>query len=234
MNLAVEQRETFGKATNILRRAGKVPAELYGRGVANLHLAVSRKDLEKAFRAAGESSVVTVRIGSESRPVLINDVSRDPVTDEIRSVDFYQVALDQTIRVKVALAFAGEAPAVKNFGGVLVKALQELEVEAFPMNIPSGIQVPLGNLTEIGTSIHVDALAVPAGVKILADPKAVVATVTAQVTEEEEISAAAAVPGVEAVKVETEEKKTERAAAKEAGAEGTETPKAGAAPAPKK
>ncbi len=234
MDVAVEQRETFGKSVKSLRRAGKIPAELYGRGIGNLHLAVNRKDLEKAFRAAGESSVVTVKLGNESRPVLIHDVSRDPVTDEIQSVDFYQVALDQAIRVKVALAFAGEAPAVKAFAGVLVKAMQEIEVEALPMNIPSAIPVPLGGLAEIGASIHVDALAVPAGVKILAHPTAVVATVTAQVTEEEEQAAAAAVPGVEAVKVETEEKKAERAATKEAGAEAKETPKPGATPEAKK
>lgn len=235
MDLAVEKREKFGKAVNVMRREGKIPAELYGRGIENLHLAVQRKDFEKAFRAAGESSVVTVKLGNETRPVLIHDVSRDPVTEEIRSVDFYQVQLDQMIKVKVRLEFAGEAPAVKSASGVLVKAIQELEVEALPMSIPYAILVPLASLTEIGKSIHVEELAIPAGVKVLADPNSVVATVTAQITEAEEQAMAATVPSVETVKVETEEKKAERAATKEAGAEaGKEAPNAGAAPAAKK
>lgn len=228
MELVAQKREQFGRAVKALRHKGLIPAELYGHGVENLHLSVPLKDFKKAFKAVGESAVVTVVVGEEKKPALIYDVSYHPVTDEILSADFYQIRLDEKIRLKVPLRFTGESPAVKNFGGVLVKAVSELEVEAFPMDIPHELTADISKIAAIGQSIPVRDIPFPAGVKALTNPETVVVTVTEKMTEEEEQKLAAA-PDVSAVKVEAEEKKTERQAKRE-GEEGG-APAAPAAPA---
>lgn len=219
MDLTVQNREKFGKRTGALRKHGFIPAELYGSGLANLHLAVPTKAFQKVFKQAGESTLINLVLESDNnqrRPVMINNVHLDPVSDEVLSIDFYQVRLDKAIKVKVGINFIGEAPAVKNQGGIFVKSMQEIEVEALPANIPHSLDIKLDHLTEIGKSIYVRDLPLPTGVKIAVSMETVIATITAQAAEE---VAAATEIAVEDVKVETEEKKAERAAKKEAGAD---------------
>jgi len=223
MELTVQKRNKFGKAARELRKEGLIPAELYGKGIKNEHLAVPVKDFRKVFKEAGESTMINVLIDGEKRPAIIADVATDPVTDELLNIDFYQVRLDEKIRVKIPVDFIGEAPAVKEKAGVLVKAMQELEVEALPSNIPHSVQVDLSRLADIGNSIAVKDLAVGGDIKVLADANAVLVTVTAQMTEEEEAKLSAEVKP-EDIKTEGEEKKAEKEAAK---AEAGEVPPAG-------
>ncbi len=225
MELVVQKREKFGKATNALRKTGMIPAELYGKGVQNLHLAVPMKDFKKVFKAAGESTLIDVMIGGEKRPAMIYDVALDPVTDEITSVDLFQVRLDQKIKIRVPLEFVGESLAIKDEHGILVKPMQEIEIEALPNKMPHSIKVDISKIAHIGQVVNVGDLKLGDDVKIHADLTAVLATVTAQMTEEQEAKLSETVK-VEDIKSETEEKKAERDAAKAA-----EAPAAGAAPA---
>jgi large subunit ribosomal protein L25 len=219
MELSVQKRDTLGRGVRSLRAQGLVPAELYGRGLENLHVSIPKKEFKKVFKEAGENTVVTVVLDGKKHPVLIQAVSYDPITDEIQNVDLYQVRMDEKLKVGVPVEFVGIAPAVKEKNGLLVKSLQELEIEALPGDIPHDIQVDLSGLMDIGQSIYVKDLSVPARVRVLVGPDTVVATVTAKVTEEEELAMQqAAGAGVEAVKVESEEKKAEREAEKTAGA----------------
>ncbi len=225
MDLVAQKRVILGKKTRTLRYQGRVSAELYGRGLPNLHLSVARKDLYQALKA-GENAIINLVVDSEKKPTLIYDVSRDPVTDEILSADFYQVRMDELLTTKVPVDFRGESPATKA-GGVLVKAVQEVEVEALPANIPQSLTVDLSKLAEIGQSFQVrdwplnDLL--KKGVKILLEPELVVVTVKAQMTEEQEQAMAATTPTLETVKVETEEKKAERALRQAQGGEQKKT-----------
>ncbi|MDP2696337.1 MAG: 50S ribosomal protein L25 [bacterium] len=228
MELSVQKREQFGRQTKALRRTGLVPAELYGRGLENLHLSVNAKEFAKVLKQAGESSIVDLLIDGEKRPVLIHDVAVHPVTDEVTNIDFYQVRLDEKITVYVPVHFMGESQAVKD-GGVLVKAMQEIELEALPNNIPKALEVDLSKLTEIGQSIYIKDLSLSEDVKFFVDIETPVASVIAQVTEEEEAAMEAAATDVDAVKVESEEKKAERDAEK--GVEPVATGEAEAAPA---
>ena len=218
MELVAEKREVFGRAVRQLRIQGLIPAELYGHGLPNLHLSIPAKEFLKVLKEAGENTVVTVVVGSEKLPALIYDVARHPVSDEIVSVDLYQVRMDEKIKAAVPLEFTGEAPVVKEALGVLVKSMHEVEVEALPADLPREITVDLGGLTELGQSIYVKDLSVPAGVKIVVDLETVVVSVTEKTSEEEEKAAqeATAAVGVEQVVAETEEKKAERDAQKEA------------------
>lgn len=217
MELVAEKREVFGRAVRRLRLTGRIPAELYSHGLPNLHLSVPLKEFSKVFKEAGENTVVTVVVGEEKLPALIADASRHPVSGEIMSVDFYQVRMDEKIKAAIPLEFTGEAPVVREALGVLVKSMHEVEVEALPADLPREITVDLGKLAELGQSVYVKDLAVPAGVKIMVDPETVVVSATEKVTEEEEKASeeAAAAASVEQVAVETEEKKAEREAKKE-------------------
>lgn len=213
MELAVQTREKFGKSVKTLRAEGLVPAELYGKGIQNLHLSISLKDFRKVLKQAGESTMINVVLGNEKRPVMIYDVATDPVSDEILNVDLRQVRLDEKIKIKVPLEFTGESMAIKDKKGILVKAMQELEVEALPTSIPRSIAVDLSKIANIGQSVYAKDLEVAKDVTILVASESVIATVTAQMTEEQEAKLAAEVKP-EDIKSETEEKKAERDAAK--------------------
>ncbi len=235
MELQAQTRTQFGRAVKQLRAKGLVPGELYGFGVKNEHVSVTMKEFIKLFKKAGESTLIDLIIEGKKHPVLITDVAQNTITDEIISVDFYQVRLDQKIRLKIPVHFVGEAPAVKEKGGILVKALSEIEVEALPTDIPHQLDVELKSLVDIGKSFHVSELKVPKGVRVLVDPNFVIITVTARMTEEQE-AALSAVADVSTIKTEGEEKKEKAAAdapVEEGAAGAAAAPAAGAKPAAK-
>ncbi len=232
MELMVQKRNILGKKVNSLRKQGLIPAELYGKGAENLHLSVPAKDFKKAYKEAGENTIINIVVGNSKYPVLINDVSFDALSGDIQSVDFYRIRMDEKINVNVPLEFIGTSPAVKEKNGILVKSLQEVEVETLPADIPHEFKVDLSKLAEIGQSLYVRDLVIPKNVKVQVDLGTVIVTATAQMTEEEELAMQkAGVAGVEEVKVEAEEKKAEKEAvaaaaetAKEGGAEAKATP----------
>jgi large subunit ribosomal protein L25 len=206
MELKAKTREIFGKKANEMRNQGLIPAELYGHGVSNRHLSLSAKDFSKVYKEAGESVVVNLDLDGEKLPVLIHEVSSDPVKNHVLHVDFYQVNMKEKTTTSVPLEFIGVSPAVKEKKGVLVKAMQEMEVEALPANLPSKIEVDISAINEIGESIYVKDLKAIDGVEFLAEGESVVATVSEQAKEEEIPSGP---ESVEEVKVEGEDKKPE-------------------------
>ncbi len=213
IELVAELRSKLGRSVSSLRSEGLLPAELYGRGVENIHLTIPKRSFDKVFREAGESAIITLVVGSQKHPVLVVDVQRDFVTNEPIHIDFHKIRMDEKIRMNIPLEFIGEAPAVREQSGVLTKSVSEIEIETLPNNIPHSIPADLSVLAELGTSIYVRDLRVPKDVKVLSDENLVVATVAAPVEEKEE-----APVSVADVKVESEEKKAERATEKE-GAE---------------
>lgn len=211
MELIAQKREIFGKKVKALRKQGLISAELYGHGRENIHLSVPTKEFLKVFKEAGESTIIKLKVENEEEKVenefnvLIHDLQKNPLTDEISHIDFYQVRMGEKITISVPLEFIGEAPAVREKEGILVRAMQEVEVEALPADLPRSIEVNLDELSEIGMSIYVKDLRVAKGVEILVEPETVVATVTEPVKEEVEEKPIT----VEEIKVEGEEKKEE-------------------------
>ncbi len=212
MELSVHKREILGKQVKALRKQGLIPAELYGHGRENIHLTVPAKEFLRVFKKTGESSVIKIRVESEEEKakgeelnVLIHDIQKNPLTDEISHIDFYQVRMDEKIATSVPLEFIGEAPAVKEKDGILVKAMREIEVEALPADLPHNIEVDLSRLSDTGMSIHVKDLKISERVKVLVNGETVVATITEPAKEEVEEKHIT----VEEVKVEGEEEKKE-------------------------
>lgn len=218
MDLSVQNRDEISKNVKEVREKGYILAEFYGHGMENMHLAVKKDEFRKAYKEAGESSVITLVLGSKKMPALIHEVQQDYVSGETMHIDFYGVRMDEKISAGVVLEFIGEAPAVKTHGGVINKAMQEVEVEALPADLPHSIKVDLGTLTEIGQSIYVKDLSLPKGVEVLVDPETVVVGIAAPRAEEE---TPAAPVDISEVKVESDEKKAEREAKKAESADVT-------------
>ncbi len=218
MDLAVKNREITGKKVKALRREGFIPAELYGHGLKNAHLAVVTKEFNKVFKEAGSNTVVTLVLENEKKPAIIHEVVRDYLTGDVEHVDFYQVKMDEKIKAKVPLEFVGEASAVKEKGAVINKTMLEIEVEAFPQDLPHRLTVDITPLDDLNKSIYVKDLVVPKGVELLVDLETAIATATPPAAEEE-VKAEETVD-VSAVKVETEEKKAERQTEKAKEGEG--------------
>lgn len=183
--LKAEPREVSGKQVRRLRRDGHIPAILYGHGIKPQNLMVARGDLEKTFRKAGGSSVVTVQLPKGEQNVLIHEVQQDPRTGQLLHADLFQVRMDEKIKATVPLVIEGTSPAVREQGGVLLTNVSEIEVECLPKDLPHEIPVNIDSLENFDDSITVADLAMPQGVTVLSEPDANVAAVQPPKTEEE-------------------------------------------------
>jgi len=151
-----------------LRESGELPVVLYGHKIQNASLMVNAREFDKVLRKAGESTIVELTTeDGKIHPVLIHDVQIHYLTSLPIHVDFYEVSMTEKLKAKVVLEFTGEAPAVKALGGVLVKILNEVEVECLPADLPHSIPVSVDSLSTLTSSIHVKDLLVPEKVKVL-------------------------------------------------------------------
>ncbi len=169
-----------------MRKNGRIPAILYGHGHESRMLAVPYLEFSRAYKEAGENTIVELSLDGE-KPVntLIYDVQTDPLTGKFLHIDFYQVRMNVKVDASVPLVFVGESLAVRGSGGVLVKALDEVEVSCLPGNIPHEFSVDISALATFDDQIHVSDIIVPEGVEMLSDPDTVVALVDRPRTDEE-------------------------------------------------
>ncbi len=211
VELNVSPRPVLGKKVKRLRREGIIPANVYGRALDSVAIQVARDDLVRVIRTAGRNEIIYLRLdGEEPRPTFVRQIQRNPVTDAILHVDFYQISLAEKVRIEVPLALMGTAPAEQTYGGTLLHSLDSITVEGLPTDIPSVIEVDVSGLEEIDAAIHVAELNVPDEVTVLTDPEVVVAKI-APPHVEKEIE--------EEVAEEEEEEEAEEAAEEEAAPE---------------
>jgi large subunit ribosomal protein L25 len=220
--LDAEIREGVGRGkVKALRDGGFVPAVIYSEGKEATPLKLSHRQLvQLVHQHRIEGVVININIKDDkkhkSRPCLIKEIQHDPVHGEIVHVDFNQISLTKEIKVNVPVVAKGEPAGVKLEGGSLEHILWEIEVACLPTNIPQGIEVDVSGL-KLGDSVHVKDLSVPAGVKILNDPGAIVLSVAAPMKEEVPVEA---VEGAE--KQEPEVIKEKKEVPEEGGAEAKE------------
>jgi len=206
-----------GTVSNKLKRDGLVPAVIYGGKDAPQPLQVGARDISTLLsRARGENILVELEIENAgartSRMALIQEVQHAPLTGGIVHVDFHAINMNEVLHTSLPVESRGEPSGVKNFGGILEQSLRSIEIECLPKDLPDVLSVDVSGL-EIGSSIHVKHLLLPAGVKALADPDLTVFLVAAPAVVEVVapiVTAAAAQPEV------IKEKKEEPAAAGDA------------------
>jgi len=185
--LKVSMRQETGKANSDLRNQDILPGVVYGHGFKTLSLSLPYSEFEKVFRKVGESSLFDLAIdGGETFKVIIADIQKDSVTDKFIHVDFHKVRMDEKITAEIPLHFIGEAPAVKELGGVLVKALDSLEISALPTDLIDSIEVDLSSLKTFDDVIRVKDLSVGDKIEIGQEPEAAIALVEQPRAEVEE------------------------------------------------
>lgn len=195
LELEVSRREITGKKVRFLRRQGIIPGNVYGHGVESVPVQIEAKALRQLLSRAGTTDLVLLKVGDSSEPVrvLIRDVQRDPITDELLHVDFYQVRATDRIRAEVPLEFVGEAPVLAEVKGTtLLHLVDSLHIEALPDYLPHSLQVDLSVLKDVDQTICVRDIPVGEGITVLNDPDLVVVKVAEARKEVEEVPVAAA------------------------------------------
>jgi len=209
ITLLASKRDAF-PSVELARKAGSIPAVFYGSHKVTTSIFVSQVLFEKTLKEAGESTLITIDIGTEKVSALIHDVQYDPVTDRVIHADFYAVDANEKLEVGVKLEFVGVSEAVKSLGGTLVKVTHELEVECLPKDLPHEIIVDISKLDTLDSVITVADLPLPNGVVAKANPEEVIASIA--VGKEEDLSAPVVALDVDAIEVEKKGKKEDDAA----------------------
>ena len=204
-----------------LRRAGLVPATIYGRLARPQNLEVNSKEFtDLLHQSASENLLVDLSVENDARSkrlALVQEIQHHPLDGKVLHVDFHEVAENEKVTVQVPVETTGEAAGVKVGGGVLEHVLFKLKVRCLPKNLPDQIVIDVTAL-EIGKAVHLGDIKPPEGVEILGDKHITVVAVAAP-RAEEEVAATAAAPAAGDVEM-TKEKKEE-------GAEGAVPAKAG-------
>ncbi len=185
MELAVTKRDITKKPKN-LREEGVLPAVIYGRSEKSTPISVDRKTFEKLYRAAGESSVITLTGLDGNKSALIQQVDVHPVTGVALHADFYAIEKGQKVTVSIPLEFDGVSPAVKELGGILTKVMHEIEIECDPSELPHAIHVDVSKLATLDDQIKVSDLKFPASATVSLEPEEVVAMISVAQEESEE------------------------------------------------
>jgi large subunit ribosomal protein L25 len=214
-SLRAERRVTSGsRPSQRLRREGRVPAVVYGRGLAPIPVAVSGRELYAILhKEAGLNAVITLEVeGAPEVLAVAREIQRDPLRGTITHLDFIKVSLDEPINADVTIDFTGTPVGVKDGGGFVETAQTFVTISALPMQIPSSIEADISHLGVFDTLKVADLPAIE-GVTYLTDPDHPLATVLLPAVVEEVAVAA----------------EGEEAEAAEAGAEGEEAGASGEA-----
>jgi len=189
LKLKTEKRKLFGRKIKKLRQEGILPANVYGKGIKSQALKVDLKEFLTVYKEAGETGIIELGLAKEkkSRQVLIHNLQKHPVTDQLLHADFHQIDLKQKVQINIPIELKGEPPAVSK-GGVLVQLMSEIEIEALPTELPGKFEIDISKIEEIGQSITVKDLKVDKKkVKILVDDEdQLIAKVEQQKEEKEE------------------------------------------------
>lgn len=210
LDLVAEFREDTGKGSSRrLRRAGKVPAIIYGAGREPRKLTFNQTDLLKAVEdEAFFSSVLNVKVGDNVRASILKDIQVHPAKRQIIHLDLQRVVEDEEIRMTVPLHYLNEekAPGVKTGGGTVSRLFTEVEIICLPGDLPEYIEVDIGHL-ELDDMLHLSDIKLPAGVQLIDlthDPvhdEAIVSIHVLRAAPEPEETEEEVSPEVEATKV---------------------------------
>jgi large subunit ribosomal protein L25 len=224
-NLTVKVRDQWGKGVaRKLRQGGRIPAVLYGDTSDPQALSIDRHEIVTVIEGEGkENTILSLTIEGQEKQgevlALTKATQHNPITDELIHVDLMRISLDRVIHTSVPIHLTGTAAGVKK-GGVLEHQLRHLEIRCLPLEIPEAVEVSVEDL-EIGQTIHVSDLPVPANVTVLNDERTAVAVVEspAKLIAAEEAAAEEAKAEVEGEEAEVEGEEAEAKKKEEGEAE---------------
>ena len=187
--IEAQPRSMTGKKVRRLRGEGLIPGIVYGPSMEPVSVQLPERPLEILLMKAGGTNLIDVTIGAETHTVLVRDVQRHVLRDNILHVDFFALRMDQLISTDVFLRFTGESPAVAAGQGILITGPGNLTIETLPMHLRNEIVVDLGGLESVGDGIYVRDLDLGDDIRILNDPDEMLVRVimpAAVAAEEEE------------------------------------------------
>ena len=196
--VALPRPEVGKNAVKRVRKAGMVPAVLYGRKREPMPLAIDRRALEGALHTeAGRNVLIDLEVKSNgegtSDTVMVAEIQHDYVKREILHVDLHQISLTEEVEARVPLILAGVPEGVTASGGILEQHLREVVVRCLPTAIPEHLMVSVEGL-RLGASLHVRDLPPVEGIEVVSAPEGVIAAVVAPKEEEVAPAEAAAAP----------------------------------------
>jgi large subunit ribosomal protein L25 len=210
--LAAARRTITGKKVAYLRRDGRLPAVVFGRGLDSDSVSLDTHEFEVLRRHAGPNTLIDLSVdGGTAAPVLVSDVQLHRVTRRPLHVDLYVVRMTEELTVDVALVSEGISEAVENGGGTLLHVIDHVRVRALPDHLPESIHYSIDSLATFDDAIHVRDLAIPSDATLLTDLDEVVAKVLPPRVEEEPVVAEAE-EGEEGAEAEEGEEGAEREA----------------------
>lgn len=207
--LKAEKRDVKGKQVGALRRAGKLPAVIYGRHLEPISILLDAHTTGLTMSKLSSSSLVTIDLEGKEYPTLVREKQRNYIKGVLTHIDFLAVDLSEKIRASVRLHFTGVSGAVKDYNAVLVHGIQTLEVECLPTDLPENINVDIAAMKLVGDGIHVSDLSLPDNIRVLTSDHEMIVVATAPKVDAVEAPVAAAAEGAaapEAAKKEEEKK----------------------------
>jgi len=185
MKLTVQERDPKA-SLDTLRAEGFIPAVCNGNG-ESVVMSLNARDFITVYKEAGSSAIIELDGVGDSKDVLIKEIQRHPVSEDVLHVEMYAITQGEEIEAEVPLVFTGESEAEKD-GAQVSKILRELNVISMPRNLPSEIIVDMTMLAKIGDNILIKDLVLPEGVRVEEDPEeAIVTSQEAQEIVEEEV-----------------------------------------------
>ena len=187
MDLTANTREIRGKKVKTLRRQGLTPVHIYGHGIEPEALQCNTIELQKVLTQAGTTGIVGLKLDKsrKKRNVMVREVQKEPRSGQLLHVDFYQIRMEEKLRVDVPIILIGEAPALKMKENFLSHELDNLSVECLPDDIPSHIEVDVSILEEADQSIHVQDIVLGEEVTVFNNPDQLVAKINVRHIERE-------------------------------------------------
>lgn len=185
--LHATRRTVLGKQVGQLRRQGKLPAIMYGHNIEPTPISMDLHTSSQILDRLTASSLITIELDGIENAALVREKQRDYIRGTLIHIDFQIVSLTEKLRATVSIVLSGLSPAVKDFNGVVVSGLDEIEVECLPQDLPERIVVDISNLRKIGDGIYVRDLVVAENVEILENSDEMIVIVTATAAEEEEV-----------------------------------------------
>jgi len=186
------KRDVVGKQVKALRRAGQLPAVIYGRHTEPINISLDARSANSVLAKVTSSSLVTLDVDGKEYPALVREKQRNYIKGVLTHVDFLAVSLSEKLRAEVRIELTGMSLAVKDFDAVLVTGMHTLSVECLPADLPDRIVVDIAALVKVGDSIHVRDISLDDKVRILDDGDNMIVNATYAKIEVEPVAAVAA------------------------------------------
>ena len=166
--LTATSRTEIGKHVAHLRKAGQIPAVVFGHGIDSIPVALDLLEFENVRKTAHSNTIIELKIdGKQAHKVMVHGFQLDPRTRRLLHVDLFELKSGEEVTVEIPLHSSGESYAVARLGGSLLHNIDHIRVRALPEKLPESIEYSIESLVDFEVAIHLRDLPLPEGVTLL-------------------------------------------------------------------